>query len=586
MPTEPVEGFYRGARRSAPGRPRTGDRGPTVTARAQPRGPPRQRPHPDRARARDRRDVRRDRPRPSPRPWTPPTSGSRSPSTSCRPICRAPSSSNGARAVSRSGRARSSPICGSPTRSTPAEVRNALFEAIQEGRVAIGGELRPLPGPSLVLTGRQNPPAYEGTHPLPEARLDRFMLELLVDSPGPEEELAILAGTAPNRPRIEVSPVATTDAVLAGRVAVDRDHLDPRLAHHLVDLVYANPGSHRLRPRARSADRGRRLTARHDLPRARRLDARLRPLPWPPHSARRRVGRPRRAAAPLARGSGGRGCSAPDHRRGYVADGPARRAVRTSPAEGSRLAGRATAAGPGPGSAPAFRVSFPVPTRSSGRPDGSRRATHAGRPRSTPPPRNTTRRPSASRRADPRPRSTGRARSTRTYPPARQLDRPAPRSATTARSSRRTPRTSMHASIWGSPGSRCAAASGGRPRRSATGCPRIGSPLVAAGRSRTSSRTGPATGHPPRAAAEVMARLLEQLRQDQARRTELRRSGLEAPGERRCERLLVRREYGRAGGGRGPKAPDPRAAAGRRSARPHHLGVFEGSGVGFAEVRE
>lgn len=120
----------------------------------------------------------------------------------------------------------------------PAKVQSALLEAMQEGQVTIGSETHLLPKPFLVLA-TQNPLEHEGTYPLPEAQLDRFMLKLVVRYPSREDELAILAAMASTRPRIEVPRVASTADVLAAQQAVDRVHLDDRLARYVVDLVLA-----------------------------------------------------------------------------------------------------------------------------------------------------------------------------------------------------------------------------------------------------------------------------------------------------------------------------------------------------------
>ncbi len=120
----------------------------------------------------------------------------------------------------------------------PPKVQSALLEAMQEGQVTIGGESHPLPRPFLVLA-TQNPIEHDGTYPLPEAQVDRFMLKLEVGYPSREEELAILATMARTRPRIEVPRVAATADVLAAQERVDAVYLDDRLARYIVDLVLA-----------------------------------------------------------------------------------------------------------------------------------------------------------------------------------------------------------------------------------------------------------------------------------------------------------------------------------------------------------
>jgi MoxR-like ATPase len=120
----------------------------------------------------------------------------------------------------------------------PAKVQSALLEAMQEGQVTIGSETHPLPRPFLVLA-TQNPIEHDGTYPLPEAQVDRFMLKLKVGYPSREEELAILATMARTRPRVEVPRVADAADILAAQEQVDRVYLDDRLARYIVDLVLA-----------------------------------------------------------------------------------------------------------------------------------------------------------------------------------------------------------------------------------------------------------------------------------------------------------------------------------------------------------
>jgi MoxR-like ATPase len=120
----------------------------------------------------------------------------------------------------------------------PAKVQSALLEAMQEGQVTIGSETHPLPRPFLVLA-TQNPIEHDGTYPLPEAQVDRFMLKLKVGYPSREEELAILATMARTRPRVDVPRVADAADILAAQEQVDRVYLDDRLARYIVDLVLA-----------------------------------------------------------------------------------------------------------------------------------------------------------------------------------------------------------------------------------------------------------------------------------------------------------------------------------------------------------
>jgi MoxR-like ATPase len=120
----------------------------------------------------------------------------------------------------------------------PAKVQSALLEAMQENQVTIGDESFALPQPFLVLA-TQNPLEHEGTYPLPEAQVDRFMLKLSITYPNRAEELEILermARTAPLRP---IAPVADAAQVLRARQIVDRIYVDDKIKQYIVDIVFA-----------------------------------------------------------------------------------------------------------------------------------------------------------------------------------------------------------------------------------------------------------------------------------------------------------------------------------------------------------
>ena len=125
----------------------------------------------------------------------------------------------------------------------PAKVQSALLEAMQEHQVTIGGTTYPLPSPFLVLA-TQNPIEQEGTYPLPEAQLDRFLLKVRVEYPSRLEEREILVRMSSGEP-IAVDRLLDPRAVLEARKTIARIHLDPRLADYVVDLVRATrePGS-------------------------------------------------------------------------------------------------------------------------------------------------------------------------------------------------------------------------------------------------------------------------------------------------------------------------------------------------------
>jgi MoxR-like ATPase len=127
----------------------------------------------------------------------------------------------------------------------PAKVQSALLEGMQERQVTIGDETYPLPKPFLVLA-TENPIDQEGTYPLPEAQMDRFMLKLVVDYPSRDEELKILDSNANVSVSHEVNPVVDAETIFKSRKLVDGIYLDEKLKGYLVDVVLAtrNPDSY------------------------------------------------------------------------------------------------------------------------------------------------------------------------------------------------------------------------------------------------------------------------------------------------------------------------------------------------------
>lgn len=121
---------------------------------------------------------------------------------------------------------------------TPAKVQSALLESMQERQVTLGNTTFQLPEPFLVLA-TQNPIEQEGTYPLPEAQLDRFMLKLHVGYPSRDEELAIMRRMARTDQLPEVRTVATGADVLRARQALNELYVDERLEQYIVDLVVA-----------------------------------------------------------------------------------------------------------------------------------------------------------------------------------------------------------------------------------------------------------------------------------------------------------------------------------------------------------
>ncbi|MDQ6612439.1 MAG: AAA family ATPase [Gemmatimonadota bacterium] len=119
----------------------------------------------------------------------------------------------------------------------PAKVQAALLEAMQEKQVTIGGTTYPLAEPFLVLA-TQNPIEQEGTYPLPEAQVDRFMMKLRVDYPTRVEEKEILRRMAGGE-RIEVQAVATPQQLMEARHRISELYMDDRIVDYIVDLVHA-----------------------------------------------------------------------------------------------------------------------------------------------------------------------------------------------------------------------------------------------------------------------------------------------------------------------------------------------------------
>jgi MoxR-like ATPase len=120
----------------------------------------------------------------------------------------------------------------------PAKVQSALLEAMQEHQVTIGDETHPLPEPFLVLA-TQNPIEQEGTYPLPEAQVDRFMLKLRIGYPSREEERQILDRMAVTSDHRRVAPVVSTAEILQARSLVDQIYIDDKIKEYIVNLVFA-----------------------------------------------------------------------------------------------------------------------------------------------------------------------------------------------------------------------------------------------------------------------------------------------------------------------------------------------------------
>jgi MoxR-like ATPase len=124
----------------------------------------------------------------------------------------------------------------------PAKVQSALLEAMQEKQVTIGDETFELPEVFLVLA-TQNPLEQEGTYPLPEAQLDRFMMKVIVGYPNHVEERAILESMATTEPALGVSAVVSAEEILAARRVVNSIYIDDKIKEYIVNIVLATRDS-------------------------------------------------------------------------------------------------------------------------------------------------------------------------------------------------------------------------------------------------------------------------------------------------------------------------------------------------------
>ena len=128
----------------------------------------------------------------------------------------------------------------------PAKVQSALLEAMQERQVTIGGESFPLDKPFLVMA-TQNPIEQEGTYPLPEAQVDRFMLKVVIDYPNKEEEKMIIRhNLAKKFPT--ANAILKTDAIIRARDLVKEVYMDEKIEQYIIDIVFAtrHPEQYRL----------------------------------------------------------------------------------------------------------------------------------------------------------------------------------------------------------------------------------------------------------------------------------------------------------------------------------------------------
>ena len=120
----------------------------------------------------------------------------------------------------------------------PAKVQSALLEAMQERQVTIGGDTFTLPEPFLVLA-TQNPIEQEGTYPLPEAQVDRFMLKVVLDYPKKEEEGMIIRNNVSLAPFPKTKQVVDPEQIVRARQIVREVYMDEKIEKYIVDIVYA-----------------------------------------------------------------------------------------------------------------------------------------------------------------------------------------------------------------------------------------------------------------------------------------------------------------------------------------------------------
>ncbi|MDA8972071.1 AAA family ATPase, partial [bacterium] len=120
----------------------------------------------------------------------------------------------------------------------PAKVQSALLEAMQEKQVTLGGKTRVLPDPFLVMA-TQNPLDQEGTYPLPEAQMDRFMMKVIVSYPQRDEEREVLRRMSSTNAAPTASVVTNLDSIALARGLINEIHVDPKIEDYILDIVFA-----------------------------------------------------------------------------------------------------------------------------------------------------------------------------------------------------------------------------------------------------------------------------------------------------------------------------------------------------------
>ena len=122
---------------------------------------------------------------------------------------------------------------------SPAKVQSALLEAMQEKQITIGEETFKLPQPFLVLA-TQNPVEQEGTYPLPEAQVDRFMLKVVLDYPKKEEERLIIRNNLSAEGTTKVNPVVSPEEIIKARSIVREVYMDEKIEQYILNIVFAS----------------------------------------------------------------------------------------------------------------------------------------------------------------------------------------------------------------------------------------------------------------------------------------------------------------------------------------------------------
>src|SRR5213596_2821005 len=121
----------------------------------------------------------------------------------------------------------------------PAKVQSALLESMQEKQVTIGEQTFKLQEPFLVLA-TQNPIEQEGTYPLPEAQVDRFMLKIVIGYPSKEDERKIIKSNIQPSGMPQANSILTTDAIVKARAVVRDVYMDEKIERYIVDIVFAS----------------------------------------------------------------------------------------------------------------------------------------------------------------------------------------------------------------------------------------------------------------------------------------------------------------------------------------------------------